>query len=306
MFGAVSRCAGLHATRTAPCSLVRAIHWSHGNRAKETTPIPEGSGSEALVATVYGSFERGETHEDAHIIRSMAPANLRLLDPQSGEDFDFNSLKDVDYLIICTSSMNGFPPMNFADFAHQLLLASETGEKGCLSHLSHTVWGNGDPRWFKTFMSMPRYTDLLLEACGSRRFYARGEYDEPHAPTFSDACDVETWAADMWEVLRRDAANTDTGSSAAPVAWDAQWADTPSPRHHNVLEYELEAQLKRYGELEKPPSIFSRPGAAYAQLVEEHRLRERLAQERREAARAERLRRAEQRNAANNPNARNE
>ena len=299
MLGAVSRRAGLRATRTVYRPLVRAIHWSHGNKAKETTPIPEGGGSEPVVATVFGSFERGESHEDAHIIKSLAPANFRLLEPQNGDDFDFNSLKDVDYLIICTSSMNGFPPMNFAEFAHQLLLASETGDEGCLSHLSHTVWGNGDARWFKTFMSMPRYTDLLLEECGSRRFYARGEYDEPHAPTYSDAIDIETWAPEMWEALRKDAANTDT--SAAPVAWDAQWANTPSPRHQNVLEYDMESQLKRYGELAKKPSIFSRPDAVYAQLIDEQRLREKQAEERREAARAERRRLAELQRSAADP-----
>ena len=36
--------------------------------------------------------------------------------------------------------------------------------------------------------------DMLLEKCGSRRFYERGEFGEPHAPTGADACDPKEWS----------------------------------------------------------------------------------------------------------------
>ena len=78
-----------------------------------------------------------------------------------------------------------------AEFTHQLLLAADTNP-GCLKHLQHAVWGNGDERWLNTYMNIPRYVDQLLAECGSRRFYARGEAGEPHSPTGSEAC----WAED--------------------------------------------------------------------------------------------------------------
>ena len=31
--------------------------------------------------------------------------------------------------------------------------------------LQHAVWGNGDERWYKTYMNVPRVLDSLLERC---------------------------------------------------------------------------------------------------------------------------------------------
>ena len=104
---------------------------------------------------------------------------MRVCEPLSGDDFDFDSLASIDMLILCCSSQTGFPPANLVEFSHQLLLAAETGVTGSLSHLSHTVWGNGDARWYNTYMNVPRVVDVLLESCGSQRFYARGEAGEP-------------------------------------------------------------------------------------------------------------------------------
>ena len=105
------------------------------------------SSAPANVSIVYGSFERGYSLASANEIKALAPADasLRIHDVQSGNAFDFNSLKDTQYLIVCTSSQNGYPPENLTEFAHQLYLAAMTGEAGCLKHLQHAVWGEGDP-----------------------------------------------------------------------------------------------------------------------------------------------------------------
>ena len=117
-----------------------------------------------------------------------------------GDEFDFDSLASCSHLVLATSSCLGHPPHNLSGFAHQLLLAGETAP-GCLSHLQHAVWGNGDERWYSTYMNVPRVLDALLERCGSRRFYARGESGEPHAPTGESAVQVEDWVPGMWGAL---------------------------------------------------------------------------------------------------------
>merc|ERR1711904_167770 len=118
---------------------------------------------------------------------------LEVAEIKSGDDFDFNSLKDMKFLIICTSSQYGFPPKNFGKFAHHLLTAASTNP-GCLSHLKHVVYGNGDETYFNTYMNMPRYMDRLLEKAGSKRFFARGETGEPNAPLDLEKCTCVAWA----------------------------------------------------------------------------------------------------------------
>ena len=236
-----------------------------------------------VVALVYGSFEKGYSSRDAADIFKRAPPGIVVREPQPGDAFDFDSLRDATHLVLCTSSQNGFPPANLVEFAHQLLLAADTGGDACLAHLQHCVWGNGDERWFKTFMNVPRYMDLLLEDCGSRRFYARGEADEPHAPTGADRCTLDGWAAGMWNALppRED--------DRTSVAWDALWAYQPSPRHQDVREFYLEALVERYGELSGAPSVFARPDNGYWNMIESIR-REKEARERERLERLKRLR----------------
>ena len=195
------------------------------------------------------------------------------------------------YLVLSTSSQNGFPPGNFVDFAHQLLLAHETGEPGFLSHMRHAVWGNGDPRWFGTYMNVPRFVDELLEDCGSRRFYARGEANEPHAPTRSTRCEVDDWASGMWQAMSDDATQQDD-DDAPPVPWDALWEHASSPHHHDVRSFgELAVLIKRYGPLSRRPSSFARPDAHYLKLVDDYRkLQQQRAEQLRERMEARRRR----------------
>jgi sulfite reductase alpha subunit-like flavoprotein len=205
------------------------------------------------VALVYGSFFMGDCERDIQTIFKGFPniPGLELAEPIEGNAFDFNSLKDYKFLIICTSSQYGMPPPNFKEFAHQLLLAAETNP-GCLSHLHHAVYGNGDDTYFNTYMNMPRYMDKLLEKCGSSRFFARGETGEPHAPMDTKTCTCPEWAVAMW----KSAEGALTNSVSVP--WDALWAKDKSEHHQKVTEWTLKKLETKLGKLKGEPSMFSK------------------------------------------------
>jgi sulfite reductase alpha subunit-like flavoprotein len=210
----------------------------------------------ANVALVYGSFFMGDSERNIKDIQTGFPKidGLVVADPVEGNKFDFNSLKDLKFLVVCTSSQYGFPPPNIKEFVHQLLMAA-TSNPGCLSHLQHAVYGNGDETYFKTYMNMPRYIDKLLEKCGSRRFYARGETGEPHAPAGTGKLTVHDWVPGMWAAA---AQGLKDGAGAPPVAWDALWAKEPSEHHSKVTEFDLKKLEKKLGALKSAPSIFSK------------------------------------------------
>lgn len=195
-------------------------------------------------------------------------AEFRISNPIEGDRFDFESLADTDYLVVSTSSCLGFPPSNFVDFSHQLKLAAATNP-GCLGHMRHAVWGNGDERWRATYMSMPRYVDRLLEECGSERFYARGERGEPHGPTGADGCDVEEWTAGAWEAMLESARAGEAG--APPVSWNALWEHRASGVHHNMTEWglrDLVRQTRRYA-LPGGPSSFAVVGSEHGEMMDD-------------------------------------
>ena len=221
-----------------------------------------------VAAIVYGSFCRDrDSHGDAlsfyDTFMDMEPhhSSLQILPPVAGNKFDFDSLATIDALVVSTSSWFGDPPTELRDFAHNLLLTAETNP-GCLSHLQHTVFGNGDPRWFQTFMNAPRYMDKLLETAGSRRFYARGECGEPHAPCGADFCDPDEWAVGMWNAL------VDADASQPQIPWDAQWEYLSSPHHHRVTEWDLRHLVTKHGTLEGNITSLARPGASYFDMLE--------------------------------------
>ena len=207
------------------------------------------------VAIVYGSFFMGDCERDVKTIYDAFPGidGLEVAEPVKGNDFDFDSLKDCKLLVICTSSQYGFPPKNFQDFAHHLLTAA-TKHPGCLSHLRHAVYGNGDDTYFKTYMNMPRYMDMLLEKCGSKRFYARGETGEPHAPLDTDKCRCAAWSPAMWAA---GAEALKAGSDAVP--WDALWAKQKSEHHDKVTQWDMgKLEKKMTGKTPKAPAMFSK------------------------------------------------
>lgn len=219
------------------------------------------------VAIVYGTFDCGKSAEDAQILLDYVQQqhpDLKLdVSVSSGDEFDFDSLTQVSHLVLSTSSWFGHPPLGLRDVAHQLLLTAETAP-GCLSHLQHAVWGNGDERWFKTFMNVPRYMDALLERSGSRRFYARGECGEPHAPARVSDCQVVDWAPGMWSALLSDAPPEEPS-----VAWDALWEHEPSPRHQEMTQWGLRELVSRHGNLDGPPSKLAKPDDEYWGMIKE-------------------------------------
>lgn len=209
------------------------------------------------VGFVYGSFLFGDCKDDIQTIKDQFPgiAGLECGVPTAGNDFDFNSLKDMKFLVLCTSSKLGYPPENFTQFAHQLLLAAKNPDKP-LKHLQHVVFGNGDgsDEYRKTYMNMPRYMDLLLEKAGSTRFVARGENGEPFAPLDSENVGCKEWAEHMW----KQCAAAQSGK-CAPVAWDAHWAKQKSEHHQKVTEWDM-ARLEKHGKgiAWNKPSMFAK------------------------------------------------
>jgi len=221
---------------------------------------------------VYGSFTpQGNTIRDVHEIHELLSRvpSFNVATPTDGTSFDFNllaekSTNDRQLLIIATSSMFGQPPQNFTPFAHNLLLAADTNP-GCLAHLHHAVWGTGDPRWFDTFMNVPRYSDHLLEKCGSRRIHARGEFGEPHLEE-KECVSAEGWAERVVGSMSALDVEEDGGGEGVP--WDALWESHSSPTHNVVSGFTLENLMQSHGCLDGGPSSLARVGKEYENLVE--------------------------------------
>jgi len=217
------------------------------------------------VAVVYGSFQNGDCERDAKTVAEKFPQVLQIAGydiyaPVEGNEFHFDLVKDLKVLVLCTSSKLGMPPPNFLMFAHHLLKAATTNP-GCLSHLRHAVCGNGQEMYEDTYMNMPRYMDILLEKCGSRRFYARGEFGEPNAALNTDKCECAAWSEGMWLALT-DTIAADGDQQSWPIAeWASLWAQKPSLVHHNVTEWgekELEKAFKKAELVLPPPSAFAK------------------------------------------------
>ena len=80
-------------------------------------------------------------------------------------------------IVVCTSSFgDGDPPDNYGSFLLQLMQGAEDGSKP-LAGMQHAVLGEGSSVYSETFQNCPRLSDKYLEACGSRRFFARHETD---------------------------------------------------------------------------------------------------------------------------------
>jgi hypothetical protein len=211
------------------------------------------------VGFVYGSFLFGDCKDDIQTIKDQFPGieGLECGEPTAGNDFDFNSLKDMKFLVLCTSSKLGYPPENFTQFAHQLLLAAKNPEKP-LKHLQHAVFGNGDgsDEYRKTYMNMPRYMDLLLEKAGSRRFYYRGEASvtegKPMLPGTKMGEEAEPWAKEMWK------AAAEAKVDAPMVQWGETWKVRNTAVHKKVTEWDSAALNEERGPLTQPPSMFAK------------------------------------------------
>ena len=70
-------------------------------------------------------------------------------------------------------------------------------------------------RYHARYMNVPRMIDQLLERAGSRRFFARGETSEPHAPLGLEMIDAEKWAPGMWAAMK-------TANASDPAVYGAR------------------------------------------------------------------------------------
>jgi len=196
------------------------------------------------VALVVGSFFMGDSKRDAEeIVKAFPSESNGLAAPEAtaGNDFDFNSLANTKFLVVCTSSMYGNPPKNFWEFYYHLKAASLNDAKP-LKGLQHAVYGNGDETYYDTYMNVPRMIDTLLERAGSRRFFARAETGEPHAPCNTDSINAVTWAPAMYKAM------LSASASDPAVAWDAHWEGTKPNHHDKVTDWDLKKLAKKFGE----------------------------------------------------------
>ena len=117
------------------------------------------------------------------------------------------------------------------------------------------MYGNGDETYYDTYMNVPRMVDLLLERAGSRRFYARGETGEPHAPSGSSATNASEWSSSMWKAMVES-----PGPDGVPVAWDAHWEGSKPNHHDKYTDWTIKKLQKKYGE-PSSVSVFGTPAA---------------------------------------------
>jgi hypothetical protein len=231
------------AATTQVGGLTAAADGNEGAGAAKASAAPDTTGAD--VAVVYGSFFMGDSESDAKtIVNNFPSCDLDApAQPFTGNDFNFNSLKNTKYLVVCTSSMYGNPPKNFWEFYYHLKVASENPNKP-LKGLQHCVYGNGDETYFDTYMNVPRMIDNLLEKAGSRRFFARGETGEPHiAVPNKGEIGSEDWIPKMLECLA-----TCPNEDDAPVEWGALWTEDAGPQHHTkTTDWELNKLEKKFG-----------------------------------------------------------
>jgi cytochrome P450/NADPH-cytochrome P450 reductase len=93
--------------------------------------------------------------------------------------------------IVVSSSYNGTPPDNAADFCRWI-----SGD-GTVPGTAFTVFGCGSTEWAATYQAIPTLLDRRLAACGGRRAHPRGEAD---ARGDADA-PYREWHATLWSDL---------------------------------------------------------------------------------------------------------
>ena len=165
--------------------------------------------SKRYIDIVYGSFMKApQAHGlEAEALKSLNKSRLRCNPPRSGNEFMTSedllvSLQDTSKLIVVTSSRNGLPPPNMLKFVEGLIKAAdEKFERKPLTGLHHAVFGNGNAKWFKTYMSIPRLIDAKLTELGSKRIIPRGEYFESYKNLNLDHLKLSDWGTYVWDEL---------------------------------------------------------------------------------------------------------
>jgi cytochrome P450/NADPH-cytochrome P450 reductase len=129
-----------------------------------------------------------------------------------------NKLPTDGAVVVITSSYNGTPPDNAAQFV-EWLKASELSS-AALKGVRYTVFGAGNTDWVATYQAIPRLVDEGLERFGAKRIYPLGE---GNARDDFDG-QFELWYQHFWESLFKE------------FAIDAQ---APEPVRVGNLEVEI-------------------------------------------------------------------
>ncbi|WP_440604562.1 bifunctional cytochrome P450/NADPH--P450 reductase [Bacillus sp. GB_SG_008] len=94
-------------------------------------------------------------------------------------------------VLIVTSSYNGQPPENAAQFVKWL----EQADTEECTGIRYAVFGCGDRNWANTYQSVPKFIDKELEQKGAMRLTTRGEADA--GGDFEN--DFAQWQKNMWK-----------------------------------------------------------------------------------------------------------
>jgi cytochrome P450 / NADPH-cytochrome P450 reductase len=128
---------------------------------------------ETPLLVLYGS-NMGTAEEVARRIAEDAEENGFATKVASLDDYAGRLPKD-GLLLVATSSYNGLPPDNAAQFCDWLRRSDL--EAGALAGLRYVVFGCGNRDWASTFQAVPRFIDARLAELGARRLFERGEGD---------------------------------------------------------------------------------------------------------------------------------
>ena len=122
----------LNLTHTHPCP--EAHSTLHPLPPLEAAPAAVTGGQD--VALVVGSFFMGDSKRDAEEIVSAFPeSDMEAPVAAAGNEFDFNSLANTKFLVVCTSSMYGNPPKNFWEFYYHLKVSDgHDVDSNCQQH----------------------------------------------------------------------------------------------------------------------------------------------------------------------------
>ncbi|GMH76878.1 hypothetical protein TrLO_g5094 [Triparma laevis f. longispina] len=171
------------------------------------------------VDIVYGSFMKApHAHGmEAEALKALLPENSKTAEqctpPRSGNCYmgtHENLIKSIrsnetDKLIVISSSRNGLPPLNMLNFVKSLIICEQECEQEGgttpLAGLEHAVFGNGNTKWFKTYMSIPRLIDSKLTKLGSKRIIPRGEYFESYKNLNVEHLKLNDWGEYLWSEI---------------------------------------------------------------------------------------------------------
>ncbi|MRX70768.1 cytochrome P450 [Bacillus lacus] len=105
------------------------------------------------------------------------------------------NLPEKGLLLLISSSYNGQPPENAADFLSWLQSLDQS-----LSDVTYAVFGCGDSNWSNTYQKVPADIDGLLQERGAQRLIERGEGDA----SGDFEMDYHEWTEKLWQEASKE------------------------------------------------------------------------------------------------------